>query len=94
MNGILLDESFDLHVKNGTLAVGEITEQNQKLILLAQKGEFKESPLKGVGINPDFIETHGAQALVSEIREQYRREGLTVDKLRVTDSNVEVVAHY
>ena len=57
--GIQLNENYDLKVQvrrdaSGMivsgLQVGDVTYQNQALILSAQKGEIKESPLTGYGI--------------------------------------------
>lgn len=46
---ILLD-SGELRVERGDLVLGESTAQHIEHILLAQKGEYKQSPLTGIGI--------------------------------------------
>ena len=40
---------------DGRIALGDITEQNQRLLLSINKGEIKQAPLKGVGIG-NFLE--------------------------------------
>ena len=51
--GILLDPSDgDLLLNGGALAVGNTLYQNQFLILKAQKGDLKEFPMMGAGIEP------------------------------------------
>ncbi|HOI27099.1 MAG TPA: hypothetical protein PLN63_05325 [Paludibacteraceae bacterium] len=49
MRGILMDENFDISVKDGTFEVGTTDEQNVQLIVCSNKGEFKEYPHLGVG---------------------------------------------
>ncbi len=47
---ILLDSDGDLIWQDGDLVIGDSSEQNIENILAAQKGEFRQSPLVGVGI--------------------------------------------
>jgi hypothetical protein len=92
MHGILLDsETGDLKIDirrdaggkiTGGLTVGEIDAQNQRLILIAGEGEFKEMPQKGVGLY-GFMEDSTPENLVRKIRSQYFAEGLKIRKLTV-----------
>ena len=92
--GILLDTNNTVVFGGDSrIAMGDITEQNQRLLLSINKGEIKEAPLKGVGIN-NFLEEGNPQCLISEIRGEFRREGLTIESLRIKDSNIEISAHY
>ncbi len=48
MKGILIDsETGDLLVENGGLAIGDTEAQTVEVVLTANRGEFKESPLIG-----------------------------------------------
>lgn len=48
MIGILIDrESGDVLVENGSLAIGDIEGQVVETVLVANRGELKESPLIG-----------------------------------------------
>lgn len=78
---------------DGRIAMGDITEQNQRLLLSINKGEIKEAPLKGVGVS-NFIEEGDPQRLIAEIRGEFRREGLTIEKLQIKGNNIEISAHY
>ncbi|ALU74272.1 MULTISPECIES: hypothetical protein [Tenacibaculum] len=58
---LLLDENGDLAIENGDFVIGKSDQQNVEIVLLSNKGEFKEFPLVGFGaIN--YIKTN-----VSEI---------------------------
>ena len=94
MKGILLDENGDLLVQNGSLAVGDVTAQNQRLLLLANEGEFKEAPTKGVGIDK-FCEDNTPENLVRKIRSQYFQEGLKINRLQIkSPSQFDIDAEY
>jgi hypothetical protein len=80
MKGILLGDDDDLLVSNGSLVIGEITQQNQRSLLLAQKGEIKEYPLVGVGIN-NFLDDEDTTSLLTVAREQFTKDGMNVKKM-------------
>lgn len=103
MKGIKLTDTCDLDItvrRDDTglivsgLTIDETTAQNQKLILLAQKGDFKEFPLLGVGIS-DYLDDTEADQLFREVREQFVSDGMRVSRLGVSGSgNIEVQAAY
>ncbi|MDR3326904.1 MAG: hypothetical protein LBT04_02030 [Prevotellaceae bacterium] len=47
MKGILLDETGDLLIHNGSLVIGNTDGQSAEMILRAYPGEFKEDPQLG-----------------------------------------------
>ena len=84
--GVLLDDNFEPVVSvvrdsNGLIlsgmVVGDVTQQNQRTILLAEKGEIKESPSLGVGI-ASFLDDDNPSDLLREIRANLREDGQTV----------------
>ncbi len=82
MTDILLDEDGDLRIENGDLVLGEATAQNQELILIAHKGEFKESPEIGVGISNALL-SENLQDIVNSIRRNFEYDGMQVNKLEI-----------
>lgn len=75
------------------LVVGDTLYQNQYLILKAQKGEFKENPTLGCGID-DLANDEDMDSWQKLIREEFSKDGLKVDKLSITTSGMEVNADY
>ena len=84
--GILLNDNMDLLVEvkrdsNGMitsgLTIGDVTKQNQQIILLAEKGEIKEVPLLGVGI-ASFLDDDNPSELLREVRTNLREDGQKV----------------
>lgn len=100
--GILLDADFDLRVdvkRNNSgliergLVIGATTSQNQMILLMANKGELKEHPMSGVGVD-NFVEDYSGDALAREIRKEFSQDGMTVRKIKVNIPNIEIDADY
>ena len=47
---ILLDSNIDIMFADGDFVIGDSTMQNQYLILATHKGEWKENPYVGAGL--------------------------------------------
>lgn len=84
--GILLDENGDLKIKpirgaNGLILsgfeIGDVTFQNQQTILIAEKGEIKEVPTIGVGLQ-SFLDDDNTSDLLREIRLNLAADGQKV----------------
>lgn len=97
-NDILLDSDFDLLFSDGDLVVGESTQQHQQLLLLCEKGEIREFPTAGVGLNSYMLDDN-VGSLNGEIKRQFEKDGMKVDlvKSRVAGGNLsslEIQASY
>ena len=94
MKGIVLDNDLDLKVENGTLAFGEVTYQNQKILILADKGELKANPMRGVGVRR-YLEDTTPDALAREIRLEFGADGMKVNAININaDLEIQVDAKY
>jgi uncharacterized radical SAM superfamily protein len=93
MKGILLDENGGLMVRNGSLVIGDVAQQNQRIILYANKGEIKESPLVGVGLDNMLLE-HDFKAIRKEIINQMENDGQRVKEVQVKETGVKLNAEY
>lgn len=99
--GILLTNDLDLnisvaHDSTGLivsgLQVGNVTRQNQKIIINASKGEIKENPLIGVGTQL-FVESEDKSAFAREIRSQLQQDGQQVVNISINNS-INVISEY
>ena len=61
MNDILLTPQFDLAISAGDFTQGECLKQSQTLLLLTNKGEWKQNPAAGVGTG-NYLETASTAA--------------------------------
>lgn len=94
MDDFILDTStLDLIILNGDFLVDESTEQNQHLLLLENKSDFKENPKICVGIN-GYLLDEAEQDMMREIRSQFENDGMKVNKLVYADNKIKVDAPY
>ena len=94
MKGILLNEDRDLRVENGEVVVGDIGGQNLEMLIVSEKGEIREAPLRGVGIRR-FIDDEDPATLLQAIRNEVAVEGMILDNIGITaDGKLNVEAHY
>ena len=100
--GIQLNNDLGLNVRvvkdssgmiTSGLTVGNTLYQNQYLILQSQKGEFKEYPTLGVGIN-DMANDDDLTSWKKTIREELAKDGIKVNKLVLTSSGMSLDATY
>lgn len=93
-NDILLNQDGTPVIENGDFVIGESTEQHQKLLLISQKGDFRQYPFIGVGID-NFLNDDEISDLGAEIQKEFEKDGMTVNKVRVTDiGKVNIDANY
>lgn len=94
MKGILLNSDFSANVHpvrevNGLissgLVIGNIDFQRCRLIIEAQKGEFKEYPTMGFGIE-NYLKTvvsASRQKFITELTKELKSDGLTSARIVV-----------
>lgn len=92
---IQIDATYDLKADPARhdLTVGDVTLQNQALILKAQPGEWKEHPMTGCGIE-GITNDNELNAWRRLVREQLQRDGMTVRSIRFNTDNIEIDAEY
>ena len=100
--GILLDKNMELVINplrdsSGLITagfiVGDVTFQNQTMLINSTKGEIKEDPLAGVGAS-NFVESADSASFSREIRSQLNRDGQNVKSISVNIPAVRVEANY
>ncbi|GAA4271625.1 hypothetical protein U6A24_13650 [Aquimarina gracilis] len=95
MKDFLIEE--DIIIEEGDFKIGESDQQHISHILLAQKGEYKEHPLLGVGIERYLKgdNTINRLRLEAEVEKQLTYDGFNVKVLDVSDmSNITIDGNY
>lgn len=87
-NDILLDENFDIIIDNNSFAIGESTYQHQKILIFADKGQFKSDPTCGVG-SRRFLESSRPDDFAREIRQEFMKDGMSIRSLKIAE-NLEI----
>ena len=94
MKGILTDSDFEILVNvkwasngliTGGLVVGTIDFQRCRMIIEAQKGEFKEYPTLGFGIDNYLKSQRKRQQFINELTKELKSDGMTTAKVVVGD---------
>ncbi|MFC4164006.1 oxidase [Epilithonimonas zeae] len=74
----------DLVIKNGDFAVDYSDNQHQKHILVAYKGEYKQSPELGVGIE-QMLKDDDITPVLIEAKKNLQYDGVDVKNIYFTD---------
>lgn len=90
MKALILDKKNELIIQNGTLALGETRDQNASLIVLAEKGEFKEHPQLGVGISQFLKSVNRENELLRAIRVQLALDGMKPQSLTYQNGKLKI----
>ncbi len=93
MNDILLNTDLDLDFAGGDLVIGDATKQNQQLLVISSKGDWKENPTIGVGA-AGYLKDEDEAGLMAEIKTQFEKDGMKVFAIKVSNENIEVSASY
>lgn len=94
MSDIILNSDFDIELKDGDFVLDKSTEQHLSLLLLSEKGEWREFPWLGVGIRNMLLDDAQPLLLKKEIRKQVQLDGAILTKLRLKQGEVELEADY
>ena len=83
MTDFLLDDDGDLKLDEttGDLVIGESTAQHQNLLLMTEKGQWKENPDCGVGAIR-YLENEDPAGLLREVRVQFASDGMNVKQVQ------------
>ena len=90
---ILLNDSFDALITGGDFVSGESTRQHQKLLLLVERGEVREFPTRGVGLQ-SWLNDDTSGNLNAAIKREYEIDGMKVIGVKGSATNLQVEAVY
>lgn len=92
MKGLQLiwsEDGVDLGVSGGSLTVGDTQAQEEYLVLMSQKGEWKEHPMVGVGIG-DMVNDEDLRYWKREIMEGLQRVGIKIKGVSLKNGQLEI----
>ena len=93
VHDIELDESQNIKTADGDFCIGEATRQNQTLLLLCQKGEWKQHPDRCVGVET-YLERSELAGLNREILTQFSADGMQVRDIKTQLPEIKIEAEY
>lgn len=93
MKDLKLNKDLELVIKNGDFVIDDSDKQQQELLLLCNKGSFKENPAACVGLF-NFLESEDRDALLKEIKLQFVSDGMEVKNVEFKDGKLITEAYY
>jgi hypothetical protein len=84
---IITDENGDLIILNGDFKVNESDSQHVEHIVIADKGQFRQFPLIGVGIKKTINGSVNPQRVKQQIKLQLESDGFNVRQIEVNPND-------
>lgn len=92
MKDIAIDETGDLLIVNGDIAIGDADATDIDLLMGSFKGEWKESPLTGIEAVTMLKKRNGIARLKKESKQQLRENGFSNVKIVVQGDDINIDA--
>lgn len=94
MTDILLSKTGDLEIQNGDIIFGYSDNQHQEHILLANKGDYKEFPELGVGIN-NMLNEDDFMPFLIESKKNLEYDGMKINNIKFEENgNLNIDGYY
>jgi hypothetical protein len=93
MIDITLSSDEDLLISSGDFVASECTGQNQKELILNNKGDFKQDPTVGVGVF-EYFDDEGSRTLVRNISIEFNKDGMDVKSISLVNGIISSDAYY
>jgi hypothetical protein len=94
MTDLLLDTDYDIKIATGDFVAGESTQQHQALLILSEKGEFREFPTRGVGAQSWLNDDVNFGDFNAEIKRQFEVDGMRVLSVQGKAEKLQIEAYY
>lgn len=89
MTGILIDSNCHAVIEDGHLAIGDNTASTANLLIVSNRGDFKEYPLLG-GEAQKLIGSSEAKMWAARLKKQLTQIGIDVSSLSVEDDQISI----
>jgi hypothetical protein len=89
MRGILTDDEGEIMIRNRSLVIGDIREDILERVIVARRGDLKEHPLLGGGIQ-DMLKGRPDPFWAGDVRAQLKACGVEVKRIEVNGEEIEV----
>jgi len=93
MGDILTSSLGELIIIGGDISVGDATIEHTRDILVSHKGEYKQYPTLGVGIQ-DFLNDDGVEDMIRTVRQELVKDGQTVNSLKYINGQLIINSEY
>lgn len=88
-------DGFDMEIKNGDFVVKESTMQHQDCLLVAEPGNYLQSPGMGAGVFSHINNDESLESIKKQIQKTFESDGMTILKLEVKSrTEIDILANY
>ncbi|MBW7848331.1 MAG: hypothetical protein H3C41_09660 [Bacteroidales bacterium] len=85
---IMINEAYDIAIESGDFVIGENLNQQVVCLLAANKGDYKQAPGMGVGLDNYLLDDEDQTAMNREFRVQAAKEGLRVNSFQMRNGQL------
>lgn len=94
MIDILINSEGDIEFTNGDLNTGFSDYQHQEHILIANKGEYKEFPALGVGLE-GMLDDDEITGFLIEVKKNLEYDGMKINNVKFNENgNLDIDGYY
>ena len=91
---VILDDAGGMQIIDGDFVIDSSTAQHERLLIVSNKGEWRQHPTCGVGIER-YINDEAPGDLPTAIRTELKNDGMTVKTVRMNmNGQIEIDAEY
>ena len=90
MNGILFDTNNDIKIEKVSISIGNSDDQNAEMIIISEKGSFKEYPILGVGLLKFVKSTGKEKQMIREIKLQLSLDNINPKNIEYVDGQLKI----
>ncbi len=92
---ILLDDDFDLKIKNGDLVIGESTSQHVLLLLASEQGSWRRAPFVGANFSKNINTNNlSTTSVIADTKKALEIDGVRVSKLEIVPQGIAFEGEY
>lgn len=93
MEDFILDDDGDISFDDKGIVIGESTLQHQQLLLVCNKGDFKQFPDACVGV-AKYLKDQRDNSMLSDIKSEFEKDGMIVSSIVLSGENISIDASY
>lgn len=89
MIGILIDDNNDLQVSAGSLVLSNIDEQICQFVMVANPGDFKESPILGMSVY-NMLNGSADEFYKNDLKTQLKTQHLNAKAINISETEINI----
>jgi hypothetical protein len=93
VNDIIIYDDLDLEIENGDFVIDKSTAQHINHILIANKGDYRQTPLLGADIQRLLSDEANPNEVKADIQAELEKDGLQIEEISLQEK-IKIIAAY